>query len=84
MFPEEKDISLLKTKTDKEIEGFIESILKGENEKVINANEENLKIVSNKYLRRLFLKYLNKLRNYTHLILNDFSYKIIGNLLKEF
>ena len=84
LFPEEKDISLLKTKTDKEIEGFIESILKGENEKVINANEENLKIVSNKYLRRLFLKYLNKLRNYTHLILNDFSYKIIGNLLKEF
>ena len=84
LFPEEKDISLLKTKTDKEIESFIESILKGENEKVINANEENLKIVSNKYLRRLFLKYLNKLRNYTHLILNDFSYKIIGNLLKEF
>ena len=83
-FPEEKDISLLKTKTDKEIETFIDSILRGENEKVINANEENLKIVSNKYLRRLFLKYLNKLRNYTHLILNDFSYKIIGNLLKEF
>ena len=83
-FPEEKDISLLKTKTDKEIEAFIDSILRGENEKVINANEENLKIVSNKYLRRLFLKYLNRLRNYSHLILNDFSYKIIGNLLKEF
>jgi hypothetical protein len=83
-FPEEKDISLLRTKTDKEIEAFIDSILRGENEKVINANEENLKIVSNKYLRRLFLKYLNRLRNYSHLILNDFSYKIIGNLLKEF
>ena len=83
LFPEEKDISLLKTKTDREIEGFVDSILKGENENVINAKEENLKIISNKNLRKLFLRYLNKLRNNTHLILNDTSYKIIGNLLKE-
>ena len=83
LFPEEKDISLLKTKTDKEIEGFIDSILKGEKENIINANEQNLKIVSNKNLRKLFLRYLNKLRNNTHLVLNDLSYKIIGNLLKE-
>ena len=83
LFPEEKDISLLKTKTDKEIENFIDSILKGEKENVINANEENLKIISNKNLRKLFLKYLNKLRNNNHIILNDSTYKIIGNLLKE-
>jgi hypothetical protein len=83
LFPEEKDISALKTKTDKEIENFIDSILNGEKENVINANEENLKIISNKNLRRLFLKQLNKLRNNTHIILNDISYKIIGNLLKE-
>ena len=83
LFPEEKDISALKTKTDKEIENFIDSILNGEKENVINANEENLKIISNKNLRRLFLKQLNKLRNNTHIVLNDISYKIIGNLLKE-
>ena len=83
LFPEEKDISALKTKTDKEIENFVDSILNGEKENVINANEENLKIISNKNLRRLFLKHLNKLRNNTHIILNDISYKIIGNLLKE-
>ena len=83
LFPEEKDISALKTKTDKEIENFIDSILNGEKENVINANEENLKIISNKNLRRIFLKQLNKLRNNTHIVLNDISYKIIGNLLKE-
>ena len=83
IFPEEKDISALKTKTDKDIENFINSILNGEKENVIYANEENLKIISNKNLRRLFLKYLYKLRNSSHLVLNDLSYKIIGNLLKE-
>ena len=85
LFPEEKDISLLKTKTDKEIETLINNILNGqnENENVINEIEENIKIVSNKILRRIFLKYLNKIRNNTHIILNDISYKIIGNLLKE-
>ena len=83
IFPEEKDISALKTKTDKDIENFINSILNGEKENVISANEENLKIISNKNLRRLFLKYLYKLRNSSHLVLNDLSYKIIGNLLKE-
>ena len=83
LFPEEKDISILKTKTDKDVENFIDSILKGQSENVINANEENLKIVSSKNLRRIFLKYLNKLRNSTHIILNDLSFKIFGNLLKE-
>ena len=85
LFPEEKDISLLKTKTDKEIETLINNILNGqnENENIINEIEENIKIVSNKILRRIFLKYLNKIRNNTHIILNDISYKIIGNLLKE-
>ena len=73
----------MKTKTDKDIENFINSILNGEKENVISANEENLKIISNKNLRRLFLKYLYKLRNSSHLVLNDLSYKIIGNLLKE-
>lgn len=83
LFPEEKDISSLKTQTDKDIDKFIGSILNGEKENVINANEENLKLISNKNLRRLFLKQLNKLRNTTHIVLNDISYKIIGNLLKE-
>ena len=83
LFPEEKDISNLKTKTDKDVENFINSIINGENENVINANEENLKIVSNKNLRRLFLIYLYKLRNNSHIVLNDLSYKMIGNLLKE-
>ena len=85
LFPDEKDISLLRTKTDKEIENLINNILDGinENEGVVNVNEENIKIVSNKNLRRIFLKYLNKLRNNTHIILNDISYKLIGNLLKE-
>ena len=41
LFPEEKDISNLKTKTDKDIENLINSILNGENENVINASEEN-------------------------------------------
>ncbi len=82
LFPEEKDISNLKTKTDKDIENLINSILNGENENVINASEENLKIISNKNLRRLFLKYLNKIRNNSHIVLNDLSYKIFGNLLK--
>ena len=83
LFPEVKDISLLKTKTDKEVEGFVDSILNGENENVINANEQNLKIVSNKNLRKILLRYLNKLRNKTNIVLNDLSYKIFGNLLKE-
>ena len=83
LFPEEKDISLLRTKTDKEIQNFIDSLLNGENEKLINTNEENLKIVSNKTLRRLSLNYLNKLRNFMHITLNDISYRILGDLLKE-
>ena len=83
IFPEEKDISQLRTKTDKEIEKFIESILNGENEKVVNSNEENLKILSKKHSRRLFLNFLNKSRNNSNIILNDLSYKILGNLLIE-
>ena len=83
LFPEEKDISLLRTKTDKEIQNLINNILDGQNENYININEENIKIVSNKNLRRIFLKYLNKIRNNTHIILNDLSYNLIGNLLKE-
>jgi hypothetical protein len=71
IFPEEKDISQLRTKTDKEIEKFIESILNGEKEKVNNTNEENLKILSKKHSRRLFLKFLNKSRNNSNIILND-------------
>jgi hypothetical protein len=83
LFPNEKDVSILRTKTDKEVQNFINSILSGEKEKNINGNEENLKIVSNKNLRRLFLIYLNNLRNNVHIILDDISYKIIGDLLKE-
>ena len=84
IFPEEKDISSLKTKVDKDIEKFLESILEGENEKVIGANEKNMKIVSNKNYRKIFLSYLNKLRNNNNnLTLDDSSYKIIGNLLNE-
>jgi hypothetical protein len=83
LFPKEKDVSILRTKTDKEVQNFINSILSGEKEKIINGNEENLKIVSNKNLRRLFLIYLNNLRNNVHIILDDISYKIIGDLLKE-
>ena len=83
IFPEEKDISQLRTKTDKEIEKFVDSILNGENEKVLNSNEENLKILSKKHSRRLFLNFLNKSRNNSNIILNDLSYKILGNLLKE-
>ena len=83
IFPKEKDISQLRTKTDKEIEKFIDSILKGEKEKVVNANEENLKILSKKHSRRLFLNFLNKLRNNVNIVLNELSYKILGNLLKE-
>ena len=85
LFPEEKDISLLRTKTDKEIENFTNNILDGlnETENSINVNDENIKIVSNKNLRRIFLKYLNKIRNNKHIVLNDISYKLIGNLLKE-
>ena len=83
LFPKEKDVSLLRTKTDKEVQNFINSVLSGEKEKFINENEKNLKIVSNKNLRRLFLIYLNNLRNNIHIILDDISYKIIGDLLKE-
>ena len=83
LFPKEKDVSILRTKTDKEVQNFINSILSGEKEKIINGNEENLKIISNKNLRRLFLIYLNNLRNNVHIILDDISYKIIGDLLKE-
>ena len=83
LFPDEKDISSLKTKVDKEIEKFLDSILEGEKEKVISANEKNMKIVSNKSYRRIFLNYLNKLRTNINLILDDPSYKIIGNLLNE-
>jgi len=83
LFPEEKDISSLRTKIDKEIENFLELILEGVNENAISANEKNMKIVSNKNFRRIFLTYLNKLRTNTNLSLNDSSYKIIGNLLYE-
>ena len=83
LFPEEKDISSLRTKIDKEIENFLELILEGVNENAISANEKNMKIVSNKNFRRIFLTYLNKLRANTNLTLNDSSYKIIGNLLYE-
>ena len=83
LFPEEKDISSLRTKIDKEIENFLELILEGVNENAISANEKNMKIVSNKNFRRIFLTYLNKLRTSTNLTLNDSSYKIIGNLLYE-
>ena len=83
LFPDEKDISSLKTKVDKEIEKFLDSILEGEKEKVISANEKNMKIVSNKSYRRIFLNYLNKLRTNINLTLDDSSYKIIGNLLNE-
>ena len=83
LFPEEKDISSLRTKIDKEIENFLELILEGVNENAISANEKNMKIVSNKNFRRIFLTYLNKLRTNTNLTLNDSSYKIIGNLLYE-
>ena len=83
LFPEEKDIQSLKTKIDKEIEKFLDLILEGEKEEVIFANEKNMKIVSNKNYRKIFLNYLNKLRNNTNLTLNDISYKIIGNLLNE-
>ena len=82
-FPDEKDISLLKTKVDKEIEKFLDSILEGEEEKVIAANEKNMKIVSNKTYRRIFLNYLNKLRTVMNITLDDSSFKIIGNLLNE-
>ena len=82
-FPDEKDISLLKTKVDKEIEKFLDSILEGEDEKVIAANEKNMKIVSNKTYRRIFLNYLNKLRTVMNITLDDSSFKIIGNLLNE-
>jgi hypothetical protein len=82
-FPDEKDISLLKTKVDKEIEKFSDSILEGEDEKVIAANEKNMKIVSNKTYRRIFLNYLNKLRTVMNITLDDSSFKIIGNLLNE-
>ena len=83
LFPEEKDISSLRTKIDKEIENFLELILEGVNENAISANENNMKIVSHKNFRRIFLTYLNKLRTSTNLTLNDSSYKIIGNLLYE-
>jgi len=83
IFPEEKDISILKTKIDKDIEKFLESILNGENEQVIGANEKNMKIVSNKNYRKIFLSYLNKLRSNINLTLDDSSYKILGNLLNE-
>ena len=83
LFPDEKDIQSLKTKIDKEIEKFSDLILEGEKEEVIFANEKNMKIVSNMNYRRIFLNYLNKLRNNTNLTLNDVSYKIIGNLLNE-
>ena len=83
LFPEEKDISSLRTKVDKEIENFLELILEGINGNAISANEKNMKIVSNKNFRRIFLTYLNKLRANTNLTLNDSSYKIIGNLLYE-
>ena len=83
IFPEEKDISILKTKIDKDIEKFLESILQGESEQVIGANEKNMKIVSNKNYRKIFLSYLNKLRSNINLTLDDTSYKIIGNLLNE-
>ena len=83
LFPDEKDIQSLKTKIDKEIEKFSDLILEGEKEEVIFANEKNMKIVSNMNYRRIFLNYLNKLRNNTNLTLNDISYKIIGNLLNE-
>ena len=83
LFPEEKDISSLRTKIDKEIENFLELILEGINGNAISANEKNMKIVSNKNFRRIFLTYLNKLRANTNLTLNDSSYKIIGNLLYE-
>ena len=82
-FPDEKDISSLKTKVDKEIEKFLDSILEGEDEKVIAANEKNMKIVSNKTYRRIFINYLNKLRTNTNITLDDSSFKILGNLLNE-
>ena len=82
-FPDEKDISSLKTKMDKEIEKFLDSILDGEDEKIIGANEKNMKIVSNKTYRRIFLNYLNKLRTNTNITLDDSTFKIIGNLLNE-
>ena len=83
LFPEEKDISSLKTKIDKEIEKFLDSIIEGEKENVISANEKNMKIISNKNYRRIFLRYLNKLRSNTNLTLDEKSFKIIGNLLNE-
>ena len=83
LFPEEKDISLIRTKTEKDIESLIDSIINEEKEKVINSNEENFKIVSNKNLRRIFLHYLNRLRNNIHITLSDLSYRIIGELLNE-
>jgi hypothetical protein len=83
LIPNEKDIPSLKTKVDKEIEKFLDLIIEGEKEKVIGANEKNLKIVSNKAYRRIFLNYLNKLRTNTNLTLDDSSYRIIGNLLNE-
>ena len=82
-FPDEKDISSLKTKVDKEIEKFLHSILEGEDEKVISANEKNMKIVSNKTYRRIFINYLNILRTNTNITLDDSSFKIMGNLLNE-
>ena len=82
-FPDEKDISSLKTKVDKEIEKFLDSILEGEDEKVISANEKNMKIVSNKTYRRIFINYLNILRTNTNITLDDSSFKIMGNLLNE-
>ena len=83
LIPNEKDIPSLKTKVDKEIEKFLDLIIEGEKEKVIGANEKNLKIVSNKAYRRIFLNYLNRLRTNTNLTLDDSSYRIIGNLLNE-
>ena len=83
LFPKEKDISSLKTKIDKEIEKFVDLIIQGEKEKVIDANEKNMKIISSKNYRRIFLSYLNKLRNNTNLTLNESNYKVIGNLLNE-
>ena len=62
-FPDEKDISLLKTKVDKEIEKFLDSILEGEDEKVIAANEKNMKIVSNKAYRRIFFELFKQIKN---------------------
>ena len=82
-FPDEKDISSLKTKVDKEIEKFLHSILEGEDEKVISANEKNMKIVSNKTYRRIFINYLNILRTNTNITLDDSSFRIMGNLLNE-